>query len=1311
MNMPPQHMMMPPQGHFIMPAQQPPQQFHSHPQIFYNADGQRLPGNPIMHRIPTGGSTFQGNLPPFVPQQHQMQMQQAANFSKATKPEDNASGTVGKPPDSSSEASIDVSVIAPSLSEDTEPLPLPVKRERKALIYKSKDGVQFDLETLRRPRAEKIEAVVESVPPQSDLEAVGASESPSLNHESSASHLSQAVQDDNSTAASACIVTAASEVLEPSTDSYAADSISLPAVPSALSNDDLPLPSSSDDIVCDDRSVVSLSTGTDIIASVEAEVLLAEQVAPMTDEGFTSIIESIAETSTLESTPAPISLGASSTQIIDPTSSDGIVPVYDASGEGLPRTAASASEPSSDPNPSVAPLTALEEKALPSIESTFVAMVIAPPPVENEIPSFPVYITPSAVVSGKSSLIGSGTDMKNVILNKKGSSEMNQSVAVSTRSKKSQKKEMLASADAHGATADEDSMLSAYKAVSKAAEAPSESVVQSTQKVTSSETPNVEVPTVVADSKVVDSWEDTVEDVTDQSSAPVIVLEPTTKRSLRPGGGSMLFGMRMNQPPAVIRFTKQELLNLKPTSKPQLHPLPNMYVNIIGESPLSLHTSSGGSMSGKMNSNSPLWGKGKLVHSNSHHHHHQQQQPPVDSDWKRETAMSGQNKAKKVPMPKKVISDPFEVLSTECISILNKITPQTYDKLSQKILELNITNTAMLDKLIQLIFEKAVQEQSFANLYAELCNFLSKNASHWTFYTILKDVDTTDTNHFWIVDHEFSSVAAGPFFSRNDCPSAILSEVPKPMNPINVASFEIVETIVMNSIILRIYRNEKSKEYFVTYLPLNDIPLPGRSTEYFIDDKTATTDARNKYSFRARLLSTCQQEFSKTTQYDKSYYALEEERAHCYKTRDTLTETEFVNRITDIEEKQFKLKRRILGNTRFVGELYKVGLVTTNSISSCFAELLGTPGNWKPVNDEQVILCLCHLITTTGEKLDQKSANDAKSRAKLNDTYDRMRALSRDKSLNSRMRFSIEEVLNLRENKWQKRRAEEGPLKISEIHQKIVEEEARQQQEAQHTHHGSRGSKFQQSAPQAQKSILSRPKSQSQSQDVRKLSGSDAAPEQEKVLARTLSGSTHIDKPSRGGEALKRSNSEIIPRTTNDKVLVGAIATSSIQFDDTKMQNNVKSMLSEYLETNDVKEVALSLEESPKVIYGYFVLQVLDRCNNMTKMEKVAAILLLLKNSDLVTALLGAKQEIAAALFYSEQLKCLVDTTTDIKEAPERMARVISYLLRANIISTAQIQQIIEEAKQHCLEECLNSVDECDRIFNRFSSELLKDVA
>jgi hypothetical protein len=54
-------------------------------------------------------------------------------------------------------------------------------------------------------------------------------------------------------------------------------------------------------------------------------------------------------------------------------------------------------------------------------------------------------------------------------------------------------------------------------------------------------------------------------------------------------------------------------------------------------------------------------------------------------------------------------------------SILNKVTPQTYSKLLQKLEELELTNDQRLEGLIRIIFSKAVDEPSFCFLYAKLC--------------------------------------------------------------------------------------------------------------------------------------------------------------------------------------------------------------------------------------------------------------------------------------------------------------------------------------------------------------------------------------------------------------------------------------------------------------------------------------------------------------------------------------------------------------------------------------------------------------
>ena len=54
---------------------------------------------------------------------------------------------------------------------------------------------------------------------------------------------------------------------------------------------------------------------------------------------------------------------------------------------------------------------------------------------------------------------------------------------------------------------------------------------------------------------------------------------------------------------------------------------------------------------------------------------------------------------------------------------------------------------------------------------------------------------------------------------------------------------------------------------------------------------------------------------------------------------------------------------------------------------------------------------------------------------------DQLKVLSKDKRINSRLRFNLEEILEMRSNNWQARRIQEGPVKIEEIHQKIALEE------------------------------------------------------------------------------------------------------------------------------------------------------------------------------------------------------------------------------------------------------------------------------
>ena len=68
------------------------------------------------------------------------------------------------------------------------------------------------------------------------------------------------------------------------------------------------------------------------------------------------------------------------------------------------------------------------------------------------------------------------------------------------------------------------------------------------------------------------------------------------------------------------------------------------------------------------------------------------------------------------PMPKKIVSDPAELLSRNVQDILNKITPQTFSKLTGKLCDIPIDTNELLDLMIQKVFEKAISVISLTGI-------------------------------------------------------------------------------------------------------------------------------------------------------------------------------------------------------------------------------------------------------------------------------------------------------------------------------------------------------------------------------------------------------------------------------------------------------------------------------------------------------------------------------------------------------------------------------------------------------------------
>ncbi|KAL0268186.1 UNVERIFIED_CONTAM: hypothetical protein PYX00_010221 [Menopon gallinae] len=72
--------------------------------------------------------------------------------------------------------------------------------------------------------------------------------------------------------------------------------------------------------------------------------------------------------------------------------------------------------------------------------------------------------------------------------------------------------------------------------------------------------------------------------------------------------------------------------------------------------------------------------------------------------------------------------NPNDVIFRKVQGILNKLTPDKFEKLSDDILAIDLSSYCVLKGVILLIFKKALDEPKFSSMYAQLCKRLSEEA-------------------------------------------------------------------------------------------------------------------------------------------------------------------------------------------------------------------------------------------------------------------------------------------------------------------------------------------------------------------------------------------------------------------------------------------------------------------------------------------------------------------------------------------------------------------------------------------------------
>lgn len=170
------------------------------------------------------------------------------------------------------------------------------------------------------------------------------------------------------------------------------------------------------------------------------------------------------------------------------------------------------------------------------------------------------------------------------------------------------------------------------------------------------------------------------------------------------------------------------------------------------------------------------------------------------------------------------------------------------------------------------------------------------------------------------------------------------------------------------------------------------------------DSKTTT--------FKRLLLNKCKDEFENRAVLSSAY----EKRTTALSTEE--------------QEGKFLAKRKMLGNIKFIGELGKLEMLHDSILHRCAEQLL-VGRRKQSLNDQtEDIECLAHLMKTCGRILDS-----AKAKMRMDQYFDRIRAIINNPEMPTRIKFLLQDVIEMRNNRWMPRKlaTPDGPRTIQQV--------------------------------------------------------------------------------------------------------------------------------------------------------------------------------------------------------------------------------------------------------------------------------------
>ncbi|KAK4200560.1 hypothetical protein QBC40DRAFT_296539 [Triangularia verruculosa] len=186
-----------------------------------------------------------------------------------------------------------------------------------------------------------------------------------------------------------------------------------------------------------------------------------------------------------------------------------------------------------------------------------------------------------------------------------------------------------------------------------------------------------------------------------------------------------------------------------------------------------------------------------------------------------------------------------------------------------------------------------------------------------------------------------------------------------------------------------------------------------------IRDETVTDKQGNVISggplFRKYLLNRCQTEFERGW---KSQLPPAPEEGEDKKTGEAAM-------LSDEYYIAAAAKRRGLGLVQFIGELFKLGMLTERIMHECVRKLL----EYETIPDEAEIESLTKLLRTIGGTLDSTE----KGRIMMDAYFQRIDSMMALSALPSRLKFMLMDIVDLRRAGWHSKEQNKGPKTLEEV--------------------------------------------------------------------------------------------------------------------------------------------------------------------------------------------------------------------------------------------------------------------------------------